>query len=116
MWRVGLVAAACLLGGWEPPSKEKVATTVDDAWITAKVKAELAASKDVKARQVEVTTEHGVVKLRGLVDNGRAAERAVDLARGTTGVKKVESSLQFPTHRQPSRVNYPDGPPPSTDD
>ena len=106
MW----LAAACLLGAWNPPSKGEVAQVANDAWITAKIESELAASKDTKVRQIKVATDRGVVKLTGTVDSQRAAARAVDLAKGTSGVVKVISDLQYPTQHQPSRVTYPDGP------
>jgi hyperosmotically inducible protein len=70
-----------------------VGQTLDDAGITAKVKASLLASPDVKGTDVNVTTEKGVVRLTGSLDAQSQIDRAVQIARGTEGVTQVESSL-----------------------
>jgi hyperosmotically inducible protein len=60
-----------------------------DAGITSKVKAKLVADDVVKAAQIDVTTNHGVVTLTGNVDSDVAKTRALDLARETKGVVRV---------------------------
>lgn len=67
--------------------------TVDDAAITAKVKAKLAADENVKARKIDVDTTRGYVTLYGDVHSAREAERAVGIARDTSGVTGVTSHL-----------------------
>ncbi len=57
--------------------------------ITAKVKAKFAADDVVKASQIEVATTNGVVTLKGNVDSEAAKNRALKLARETTGVTRV---------------------------
>jgi osmotically-inducible protein OsmY len=60
----------------------------NDTWITTKVKAELAATKDVPFRTIKVTTERGVVYLMGKV-TADEAQRAGIVASGVAGVNKV---------------------------
>ena len=67
--------------------------TVDDAAITAKVKAKFAADDTVKARKIDVDTMRGYVTLYGDVHSSREAERAVGIARDTAGVTGVTSHL-----------------------
>jgi pyruvate,water dikinase len=67
---------------------------VDDAAITAKVKAALVDAKEVSALNVNVTTYRGVVQLSGFVDSTTAAARAGEVARQIEGVRSVENDLK----------------------
>ena len=67
--------------------------TLDDAGITAKIKTEMAASPDVKALDVNVDTVSGKVTLKGTVDSQSQADRAIQIARETQGVKEVDNQL-----------------------
>lgn len=67
---------------------------MSDTMITAKVKADMAADKTVKAMDVHVETQEGVVMLSGFVPSKTEADRAVQLARGVQGVADVKSSIQ----------------------
>jgi hyperosmotically inducible periplasmic protein len=60
-----------------------------DTGITSKVKAKLAADDIVKASQIEVATSNGVVTLTGNVDSEEAKNRALQLAKDTSGVVNV---------------------------
>jgi hyperosmotically inducible periplasmic protein len=60
-----------------------------DVGITTKVKAKLAADDVVKSSQIEVATNAGVVTLTGNVDSEQAKDRALSLAKETTGVVSV---------------------------
>jgi hypothetical protein len=62
---------------------------VDDAAITAKVKAKLAADGDVNPFNIDVDSNQGVVTLQGRVEKEEARRRAEELARDTEGVKRV---------------------------
>jgi osmotically-inducible protein OsmY len=66
----------------------------NDTWITTKVKAELAATKDVPFRTIKVTTERGVVYLMGKV-TADEAQRAGIVASGVAGVNKVVKLFQI---------------------
>jgi hyperosmotically inducible protein len=66
-----------------------VACAQTDAGITTNIKSKMASDDTVKAHQINVDTSNGVVTLRGDVDSALARERAVQIARGTTGVREV---------------------------
>ena len=64
-------------------------TQVDDAAITAAVKAKLAADGDINPFNIDVDTNEGVVTLQGRVEKEAARTKAEQLARETDGVKRV---------------------------
>src|SRR5690606_33302049 len=66
---------------------------VSDASITAKVKAALIGDETTKARQINVDTSRGVVKLTGAVDSQAAVDRALQIAQATEGVNSVQNQL-----------------------
>jgi hyperosmotically inducible periplasmic protein len=69
--------------------------TVDDATITSKVKAALVRDDLVKARNIDVDTSRGVVKLSGTVASDAEVRQALTLARQTNGVVEVQSNLNI---------------------
>ncbi|WP_255753502.1 BON domain-containing protein [Massilia sp. erpn] len=78
--------------------REKTANAgevMSDSVITAKVKADMAADSHVKAMDVHVETQKGVVTLSGFVPSKAEADRAVQLARGVKGVNEVKSAIQI---------------------
>ena len=68
-------------------------TYIGDSVITAKVKVALVKDPEVKALEVSVTTDEGVVILSGSVDSEKQAQRAQEIANSVAGVKSVKSSL-----------------------
>lgn len=76
---------------------------VSDAWITMKVKSELATTKDIKSTDISVKTVNGVVQLNGTQPNDMAVKKAVATAQGIKGVTRVDASglkSQVPSTRQ----------------
>ena len=73
---------------------EGATNDVQDGWITTKIQAKYFADADVKARRIDVTTENGVVTLTGTVENERARQQAVEIAKNTDGVVRVEDHLR----------------------
>ena len=71
----------------------KAGEYLDDAAITAKVKADILNDPLLKVSQVEVTTTNGVVKLSGTVDSQESIDRAVEIARSHEDVKSVDNAL-----------------------
>ncbi|HTX06254.1 MAG TPA: BON domain-containing protein [Stellaceae bacterium] len=67
-----------------------------DSYITTKVKAELAADHDTKAREIHVTTIDGVVTLRGVVKSDAEKDRAERDAMRVKGVREVHNRLKVP--------------------
>ena len=74
--------------------QQSAGEAVDDAVVTAKVKAKLIDDEVTKAYQIEVATFQGTVQLRGSVDSEEARLRATELAKDVGGVKDVKNSLQ----------------------
>ena len=68
---------------------------IDDATVTASVKAKLAEDSTTKAHQVNVETQKGVVQLTGFVDSTTAKARAGELARTVDGVAMVRNDLEI---------------------
>jgi hyperosmotically inducible protein len=68
--------------------------TVDDAEVTAGVKAKLVADKASNLTRVNVDTTNGTVYLNGAVENGTTKARAEQLAWQAKGVKAVVNNLQ----------------------
>jgi hyperosmotically inducible protein len=70
-------------------STKTAGTQVDDAAITAKVKAKLAADGDINPFNIDVDSNEGVVTLQGRVAKEEARTKAEQLARDTDGVSRV---------------------------
>ena len=66
---------------------------VDDATITTKVNAALAADKDLSAVRINVDTKDGVVTLTGPAPTAEAASKATKLAKDVKGVTSVNNQL-----------------------
>lgn len=69
------------------------ANTIDNAALTTKVKAALLADELVKGTQINVDSSNGVVTLNGAVDSAAHMERAEQVARGVSGVTRVQNNL-----------------------
>ena len=72
---------------------ETATAKVDDAWITTKVKADLAKDSDTKAHQIHVNTKSGVVVLTGTVASIAEKTKAEANAKSVKGVVNVENQL-----------------------
>ena len=77
-----LVLGAC-------SSTTTTGTKIDDAAITASVKAKLATDGDINPFNIDVDTNEGVVTLQGRVEKEEARTKAEQLARETDGVRRV---------------------------
>ncbi len=74
-------------------AKEQAAAVVDDASITAAVKAELSKTPSLRGAIIEVTTTEGVVTLKGRVRHNMAKRNATTMAKEVKGVKSVVNLL-----------------------
>jgi osmotically-inducible protein OsmY len=74
---------------------QKTGEYVDDSWITTKVKSQLIAESDTKARNITVDTDEGVVTLGGTAESWAEVNKAVDIARNTKGVKSVRNDIRI---------------------
>jgi hyperosmotically inducible protein len=69
---------------------------VKDSYITTKVKAELAADHDTKARDIHVATVNGIVTLRGVASSAAEKDRAEQDAMRIKGVRAVHNEIKVP--------------------
>jgi hyperosmotically inducible periplasmic protein len=65
-----------------------------DSYITSKVKAELIADHDTKARDIHVATVDGVVTLRGTARSDAEKDRAERDALRVKGVRAVHNHIK----------------------
>jgi len=79
-------------------SPEEAMGVGPDAAITMKIQAKYADDDVVKGRNIDVDTVNGVVTLKGEVDTKRERDAAEQLARETSGVKRVIDELKVATH------------------
>ncbi|MRS17358.1 BON domain-containing protein [Enterobacteriaceae bacterium RIT691] len=89
-----LIVAVSLSGCAGSSTKESTGGYIDDTVITTKVKSALFSDKEIKSSEIGVVTFKGRVQLSGFVSSQAIANRAVELARGVTGVKMVENDMQ----------------------
>jgi osmotically-inducible protein OsmY len=68
---------------------------IDDSVITTKVKAAIFDDPITKVLEIKVKTFKGEVQLSGFVSSQDAANRAIALARGVTGVTSVKNDMQI---------------------
>jgi hyperosmotically inducible periplasmic protein len=74
-------------------TQESTGEYIDDATITAKVKAAFVKDDTVSAGQVSVTTFKGNVQLSGFVDNAEMKTRAGQIAGTIEGVTNVTNNI-----------------------
>ncbi|MGK7345548.1 MAG: BON domain-containing protein [Candidatus Nitrospinota bacterium M3_3B_026] len=107
-----LLAAPAFAQGEGP--MERVGKTIDegvenargflsDAAITTRVKKRLIRDDYVSGFDIDVTTIDGRVTLEGDTPSEEVAQRAVEIARATEGVKSVDNRLWIVT-RTPSKA------------
>jgi hyperosmotically inducible protein len=65
--------------------------SIDDAWITGKVKAQLLADTDVAGTKIDVDTQANVVTLSGTTKTHAERLAAIRIAAATRGVHHVEA-------------------------
>lgn len=77
-----------------------------DTVTTGQIKASFVDAKDLQSNAVKVVTERGVVYLMGRV-TAREAQRATDIARGTSGVAKVVRVFEEISEQEMQRLSQP---------
>jgi osmotically-inducible protein OsmY len=91
-WGGILLAILILVTGAALAGERSTGQVIDDATITTKVKASFVADPQVSALAISVETTNGVVTLSGVVDNEAERQRAIQLAQGMEGVKRVDAN------------------------
>jgi hyperosmotically inducible protein len=72
---------------------EEAGAYIDDAAITAKIKADFLADPMLKVFQIGVTTTDGIVTLSGEVDSQASIDRSQAIAAGVENVQSVRNEL-----------------------
>lgn len=91
---------ALALSGCTAMTGRTAGENVDDASVTAAVKARLVKDDASNLTRVDVDTTRGVVYLNGVVDSSSEKARAEALAERVNGVQRVVNNLQVAA-RQP---------------
>ncbi|MBU6501553.1 MAG: BON domain-containing protein [Burkholderiales bacterium] len=73
--------------------QETMGSYVDDASITAQVKAKFVGDHNVDATAIKVNTLNGTVQLSGFAKSAEEKDRAVSDARSVNGVRDVRDSI-----------------------
>lgn len=82
-------------GGNSPLAAQSVGEYIDDAAITAAVKAKLVAEKFANVTRISVETNNNIVTLAGEVESKDEKERVERIAKLVDGVKSVENKLEI---------------------
>jgi osmotically-inducible protein OsmY len=67
---------------------------MDDSVITTKVKTAIFNEATLKSAEINVETFKGVVQLSGFVNSQSDINKAVEVARGVSGVKSVKNDMR----------------------
>lgn len=84
-----------MLGCASTSTKEGTGEYVDDTVITTKVKAALFNEPALKSLEINVETFKGVVQLSGFVSSQDSITKAIQVARGVSGVSSVRNSMRL---------------------
>lgn len=74
-------------------SGQRAGSTMNDGWITTKLKAKFVPDDALEGSDIEVDTTNGVVTLTGRVPTAVAQKRAVEIAKATEGVRQVVDKM-----------------------
>ena len=87
------VAFLTTIGCAATSTRESTGEYIDDAAITAKVKASIFDRPTLKVSAIHVETHRGAVRLWGTVSSQAAIDEAARVARSVPGVKSVKNEL-----------------------
>jgi hyperosmotically inducible protein len=76
------------------PATRSTSTVISDLWITSATKMKLAMDSRTPATEINVDTNSGVVNLFGMVPSADSKAAAGDIARGVSGVTRVENEIE----------------------
>ena len=74
---------------------DRTGAVMTDAAVTSAVKTKFLADTAVSGLKIDVDTKGGMVTLNGMVPTKAEADRAVSIARDTSGVKSVVNNLRI---------------------
>jgi osmotically-inducible protein OsmY len=83
------------LGGASTARQGGTGESVDDAAITAKVKAAILNEPKLESGEINFDTRKGAVRLSGFVISKAGESRALEVARTVGGVKSVKNDMRL---------------------
>lgn len=89
------IAMLTAVGCAATANRESTGEFVDDAVITAKVKAAILDQPTLKSFEISVETFKGRVRLRGVVASQYTIDKAGEVARRVVGVKSVKNEMRL---------------------
>ena len=89
------VLLSSMLGCASTPKQEGTGEYIDDSVITTKVKAAIFNEPSLKVAEINVETFKGVVQLSGFVSTQANINRALEVARGVSGVTSVRNDMRL---------------------
>src|SRR5690349_16304929 len=78
---------------------------IADSWLATKIQAQYFADDDIRARDISVTANDGVVTLKGRVPDENAHTQALQTARNTDGVSQVVDELVVAPEQQKAETD-----------
>ena len=66
----------------------------NDSWLTTKIKTQMFSDAELVAGKIKVVTVNNIVFLMGILPR-EEADRAVEIARGVYGVKKIVKVFEY---------------------
>jgi hyperosmotically inducible protein len=94
---IALLSAIAVIACSSTPTQRSAGEATDDTVLLGKVKAALVDNDAVKANQVNVEVNKGVVALNGTVATQAEKDAAAKAAKGVTGVKEVRNDIKVST-------------------
>ncbi|MCK0512393.1 BON domain-containing protein [Aromatoleum buckelii] len=88
------IALITAVGCSSTAKQEGTGEYIDDTVITTKVKAAILNEPTLKVAEINVETFKGVVQLSGFVASQADINKAVEIARGVSGVKSVKNDMR----------------------
>jgi osmotically-inducible protein OsmY len=93
-----IALAVCLfsiqLAGCMPmPTQQSAEEAIDDGVVTARIKERLTEDPITKPHVIKVETFRGTVELSGFVETDQVRDRALELARDVSGVRRVRDAM-----------------------
>lgn len=88
------VALVSAVGCSSTPQTSGTGEYIDDSVITTKVKTAIFNESTLKSAEINVETFKGVVQLSGFVSSQADINKAVELARGVSGVSSVKNDMR----------------------
>jgi hyperosmotically inducible protein len=89
------VLLVSMLGCASTSKHEGTGEYVDDSVITTKVKAAIFNEPSLKVAEINVETFKSVVQLSGFVSSRADMSKAVEIARGVSGVTSVKNDMRL---------------------